>query len=300
MENIKEDKNVNQIATQEHQPMVKSSAGLKMETIEDMLAFAEYVAKSPFCPRGMEKPGDIVVCLQSGAEIGLPPMMALQSIAVINGRPGIFGDAALALVRASGLLESFKEELIGKSGEDSRGYRVTLKRVGMDEATEEFTVADAKLAKLWGKRGKQGQDTPWITSPKRMLKFRARGFALRDNFGDVLKGLRTIEELNDYPEEPINVTPGKLIESVTDEKMPEKTEAIVDESEEVEKANKESGARINLTLIRQRCERDNISYADVEKWAAEEGRNIDINTEEGCNKILLCWDGVKESLQVKA
>jgi hypothetical protein len=61
-------------------------------------------------------------------------------------------------------------------------------------------VADAKAAKLWGKSG------PWTDYPRRMLKFRARGFVLRDVFGDVLKGLRTAEEVRDYPEER-NITP---------------------------------------------------------------------------------------------
>ncbi len=44
----------------------------------------------------------------------------------------------------------------------------------------EFSVGDAVVAKLWGKRGYNGKDTPWITNPKRMLKMRARGFGLRD------------------------------------------------------------------------------------------------------------------------
>jgi hypothetical protein len=56
-----------------------------------------------------------------------------------------------------------------------------------------FTVADAKKAGLWGKTG------PWTQYPKRMLQMRARGFALRDAFPDVLKGLVTAEEAQDYP-----------------------------------------------------------------------------------------------------
>jgi hypothetical protein len=61
-------------------------------------------------------------------------------------------------------------------------------------------MGDAKAAKLWGKAG------PWTDYPKRMMKFRARGFLLRDQFGDILKGLRTAEEARDMPSE-INVTP---------------------------------------------------------------------------------------------
>ena len=58
-------------------------------------------------------------------------------------------------------------------------------------------MADAKRAGLWGKSG------PWTQYPDRMLLFRARGFALRDAFGDYLRGLRTVEEQGDI----IDVTP---------------------------------------------------------------------------------------------
>ena len=74
-------------------------------------------------------------------------------------------------------------------------------RQGDQTAIETFTTGDAKRAKLWGKSG------PWTDYPKRMLRFRARGYVLRDLFGDVLKGLRTVEEVRDIPAEPINVTP---------------------------------------------------------------------------------------------
>ena len=47
--------------------------------------------------------------MQWGAEIGLQPLQAMQNIAVINGRPSLWGDAVLALVRSSGLLEQFEE-----------------------------------------------------------------------------------------------------------------------------------------------------------------------------------------------
>ena len=127
-------------------------------------------------------------------------MAALQNTAVINGRPAIYGDAALALVRASGLLESFSEEEVGEAGKDSFGIKVTATRRDGSKGSETFTIGDAKAAKLWGKSG------PWTDYPRRMLKFRARGFVLRDVFGDVLKVLRTAEEVRDFPEER-NVTP---------------------------------------------------------------------------------------------
>ena len=58
---------------------------------------------------------------------------------------------------------------------------------------------DAKTAKLWMKESYTGKDTPWITSPKRMLAMRARGFGLRDKFADALRGMILAEEAMDIP-----------------------------------------------------------------------------------------------------
>ena len=181
-------------------PINYGAQGVKLASLEDAFRFANAIVASGFAPRGMEKPEAVLVAIQLGAELGLTPMAALQNTAVINGRPAIYGDAALALVRASGLLESFNEEEVGEAGKDSFGIKVTATRRDGSKGSETFTVADAKAAKLWGKAG------PWTDYPRRMLKFRARGFVLRDVFGDVLKGLRTAEEVRDYPEER-NITP---------------------------------------------------------------------------------------------
>lgn len=182
-------------------PIAFGNTGVQLASLEDAFRLANAICASGFAPRGMDKPESVLVAIQLGAELGLTPMAALQNTAVINGRPAIYGDAALALVRASGLLQSYKEEEIGEPGKDSAGYRVTATRKGGETAVETFTLADAKAAKLAGKAG------PWTDYPRRMCKFRARGFVLRDLFGDILKGLRTVEEARDIPSEPINVTP---------------------------------------------------------------------------------------------
>jgi hypothetical protein len=185
-------------------PISFGASGVQLTSLEDAFRFAKAIVSSGFAPRGMEKPESVLVALQWGAELGLTPMAALSNIAVVNGRPSLFGDAALALVRSSGQLESYSEEEVGERGKDSFGYKITAKRRGFDPQSETFTTSDAKTAKLWGKAG------PWTDYPARMLKFRARGFLLRDVFGDVLKGLRTMEEVRDTPADPVNVTPRGL------------------------------------------------------------------------------------------
>lgn len=170
----------------------RTTGGLALASFDDAFRFAKMVSGSDFAPKDFKnKPESCMLAIQHGSEVGLSPMQSLQSIAVINGRPTIWGDAALALVQSSPVCEWVYESIDGDG--DSMGAMCQCKRRGYEKPTVSvFTVADAKRAGLWGKSG------PWSQYPKRMLQLRARGFALRDAFPDVLKGLVTAEEAQDY------------------------------------------------------------------------------------------------------
>jgi hypothetical protein len=169
--------------------------GFAPATITEAMEFSKMLADSTMVPRAYQgKPQDIMVCVQWGYEIGLAPMQALQNIAVINGKPSVYGDAAMALVQASAVCEDVQEYFEGEGTPNPIAVCVA-KRRGRKEVIAKFSVEDAKRAGLWGKQG------PWQAYPKRMMQMRARGFALRDAFPDVLKGLITAEEAQDYPDE---------------------------------------------------------------------------------------------------
>lgn len=157
----------------------------------DAMAFCKMLAQSAFVPRDFKgKPEEILAAIQFGSELGVGPMQALQNIAVINGKPSVYGDLALALVRASGLLAFIEES------DDGTTATCTVKRKDDENPAPHkatFSSEDAKRAGLFGKAG------PWQQYPAQMRKFRARGFCLRDVFPDVLKGLITREEAEDYP-----------------------------------------------------------------------------------------------------
>ena len=168
---------------------------VRPQTLEGAIKLANLMGESGLVPKDFRgKPGDIIVAMQMGAELGLAPMQSLQGIAVINGRPSIFGDAALALARSHPDFEDIDEKV--EQGADGKPIaKCLVKRRGQTPTLETFSQADAERANLWGKSG------PWTQYPKRMLKYRARGFALRDAFADVLKGMKLAEEVRDYPEE---------------------------------------------------------------------------------------------------
>lgn len=159
---------------------------LSPKSFEQALQLAEYLADSTMVPKDfVGKPGNCLIAMQWGLEVGLKPLQAMQNIAVINGRPSMWGDAVLALVRSSPLCEYVIET------DDGHTATCRAKRRGEPEQISTFDMNDAKTAGLLSKAG------PWTQYPKRMRQMRARSFRLRDSFPDVLKGMAVTEELLD-------------------------------------------------------------------------------------------------------
>lgn len=164
-------------------------AALVPQSLEEAFRLAGALAASGMAPRGIDKPEQIMVAIMAGAELGLAPFQALQSFAVVNGRPTLWGDGLMAVVRARGV--RVKEWLDGE-GEAMIAHCIATRPDTGEEIARAFTVADAKKAGLWGKQG------PWQQYPKRMLQMRARALALRDGCADMLRGIQIREEVEDY------------------------------------------------------------------------------------------------------
>lgn len=206
------------VIKQPTQSIAPAAFDLSPRSLEEALKFADYLADSELVPKDFKgKPGNVLVAIQWGMELGLKPMQAMQNIAVINGRPSVWGDAVLALVLASPVCEYVHE------WEENGTAFIKVKRRGKPEDLQSFSDADATQAGLIGKQG------PWSQYPKRMKKMRARAFALRDNFADVLKGIPIAEEVMDI--EPIEhditprATPAQIASNAATSARPARTEA---------------------------------------------------------------------------
>lgn len=174
------------------QPIVPS-------TWQDAVSMAGAFVRAGMVPKHFE--GSVekaTVAIVTGLEVGLTPMAALQSIAVINNMPTIYGDGLVALVRASGFLEDLQEGM----KHDAQGVPTLawckVKRKGEASWKERaLTQAECVRAGWWKKAG------PWTLTPARMMQVRVRGWLLRDVFADVLRGLHSAEEVQDM----VDVTP---------------------------------------------------------------------------------------------
>ena len=166
-------------------------AALVPQSLDEAFRLAKALSMSgDMVPKPFQdKPEAIMAAIARGMEIGLAPMQALASIAVINGRASLWGDALPALMFRAG--HNVDVAITGEG--DARVATATLTRGDTGAGfVRSFSVVDAKKAQLWGKAG------PWQNYPERMLSMRARSLAIRDGAPDALMGLQVAEEVQDY------------------------------------------------------------------------------------------------------
>lgn len=196
----------------------RPSFDLSPQTFEQALTFANYLAESEMVPKNFRgKPGDCLIAMQWGYDVGLKPLQALQNIAVINGKPGLYGDAGKAVLLSNNcIVEEDDIAIVEKNGR----ARCKITRPGRPPTERTYSLENAKTAGLWGKDG------PWRTSPWRQMAWRAFWFAARDAAADLLKGLPGAEEIQDIP-----ASAEKAIDPATGE-ITEKTAALPTYSDE--------------------------------------------------------------------
>jgi len=147
-----------------------------------------YVFKSGIYPKGMTIE-DIYIVLKIGMDLGISPMQAIHNIKCIDGKPFIWGDAALAVIRVSGKLMNFTEGSVGDWGTDGYTAVCTSRRMDNPDAfSTKYSVENAKNDGRWEK------GDAWKTYPRRELRWKARAMNLQANFTDVLKGVQILDE----------------------------------------------------------------------------------------------------------
>jgi hypothetical protein len=190
-------------AAQPKPPVNKGGAlaALVPDNIESAFRLAQALAASgDMVPKAFQgKPNETMAAILRGMEVGLAPMQALASIAVINGRATIWGDAIPALVQRAGHHIDVDYE---GSGDNLVAVATLTRGDTGKKVVRQFGFADAKRAGLLGKQG------PWQQYPQRMIAHRARSWAVRDGAADALMGLNVSEEVSDYgPDAARDVTP---------------------------------------------------------------------------------------------
>ena len=203
------------------------------ETKDEAWQLAKSFSASSFCPKDYKgKPGDVFLAMAYGDQIGLNPLLAVQNVAVVNGRPSLYGDAMTAVAQGNPETELYED---GYRADGTAFCKIIRNKNGNKRTVErEFSEEDAKKAGLWG-------NNVWAKYPKRMLLWRARSWAIRDIYGDVLMGMMSFEEAQDITNTDIEASaPSSLIKNKL--KMAEPAEdpvpPVVEQPKEQEKPKK--------------------------------------------------------------
>lgn len=154
------------------------------------MRMAEIFSKTKMIPVHFQgKPEDCFVALQMADRMKVDPMMALQNIYVVGGKPGLSGALIISLINNSGKLKSgirFRVE-----GKDATLAVTAYGETVMGELVE-FTASMAMAkAEGWDKNPK------YRSMPEVMLRYRAATFLARFNFPEVILGMHSAEEWED-------------------------------------------------------------------------------------------------------
>jgi len=227
--------------------LIKQDIFSNDDTFDRAMKFSQMIAKSDFAPRDYKgKPENVLIAMQMGHEVGLKPMQAIQNISVINGRPVIWGDAALALCRNTPGCKYIKEWI---EGTFQKGDAIAWCETQRDDEIVKrfFSIEQARKAGLVGKAG------VWQQYPERMLSMRARGFCLRDCYPDILKGMDIADglEASAFNEQKMQSNPLLATDSIN-QKVIEHTQSedISKFLELIEHSDNETQLRASADIIK--------------------------------------------------
>jgi hypothetical protein len=174
---------------------------------------AKTFATSKMVPSDLGE-ADLFYIIEMGDSVGLSAPQAIQSIASINGKPALWGDGLLAVVRNSPECEWIREKIEEIDGVTIAGCQ-TQRKGEPEPVMRTFSTEDALAAGLM-----PGSDkSPWKKYPKRMLQMRARAWCLRDVYADTLKGFQSAEEMQDI--DYVDLSPVSEVEEITLETPPD-------------------------------------------------------------------------------
>lgn len=189
------------VAVKEDKPkdiMLKEGL-LNPQTSSEQWRVAEMALKSEALPKIFKNVPQVVMAFQFLRGHGFDPIVGIRQCAIINGSLSLWGELPKALVDRSGLMSEFHEFHFDKEykvisfenknlATEAWGSLTSVRRGNAAQmVVRQFTIDDAKKAGLWGKSG------PWTQYPKRMLQMKARSWALKDAFPDVLAGVAITE-----------------------------------------------------------------------------------------------------------
>lgn len=161
---------------------------------------AKALAASTIVPK--EYQGNVsnaLIAVEMAARLHTSPMMVMQNLYVVNGRPAWSSQYIIAMINGSGKYRSELQFEMEGSGDSLSCYAWAEDRSGHRVTGPKITMAMAK-AEGWVNR----TGSKWQTMPEVMIRYRAASFFGRMYCPDMIMGIYSREEVieGDYVIEP--------------------------------------------------------------------------------------------------
>ena len=160
---------------------------------DQLLRAANMLSQTSIIPVTYQgKPQDCFVAIEMANRMGVSPLVVMQNMYVVKGKPAWAGQACTMFINSCGKFTQVKHVYTGEKGTDSRGCYVTATRIsdGVQVNGVEVTIAMAK-AEGWT------ANTKWRTMPELMLAYRASAFFARVHCPEALMGVQLADEIYD-------------------------------------------------------------------------------------------------------
>lgn len=135
-----------------------------------------------------------VIALNMASRMGADPLMVIQNLHIVHGRPGWSAQFLIATFNKCGRFSAIRYEFVGQEGTDTWGCRAKATELATGEVLTGTTVtlAMAKKEQWYQKNGSK-----WQTMPEQMLMYRAASWFVRAYAPEIAMGLQTADELRE-------------------------------------------------------------------------------------------------------
>ena len=168
----------------------------------NLLEQAKFLSNSTIVPvQYQRKPENCYIAIDMANRMGVPVMMVMQNLYIVQGKPSWSGTAIKSMLENSGKFEDLETVYVGQPNTDNWGAFVTAKLKKNGKVLKGATVT-IKTAKDEGWYNKAG--SKWKTMPELMLTYRANAWFARQFAPELLMGLQSVEEVEDVSKPTIN------------------------------------------------------------------------------------------------
>lgn len=166
-----------------------------LQGFELMQRASKALASSTLVPQQFQNNmPNCLIALEMAQRIGASPLMVMQNLYIVHGRPGWSSKFLIASFNQCGRFSAVRFEWVGTKGKDDWGCRAYAVEKATGDRIEGPTIT-IQLAKDEGWYQKSG--SKWKTIPELMLMYRAAGWMINTHAPEISMGLNTSEELGD-------------------------------------------------------------------------------------------------------